>query len=116
MEWEIKMSDNQKILELEKKVSELERLNEKDILTNEIKDLLNKNIEFNEDLKKIVNENKEKLNINEKNCWEYFIRPISIILYLLLTWFIISDTTNKIIEYNKTYTKPIIGQVTPNAK
>lgn len=110
------MSDNQKILELEKKVSELERLNEKDILTNEIKDLLNKNIEFNEDLKKIVNENKEKLNINEKNCWEYFIRPISIILYLLLTWFIISDTTNKIIEYNKTYTKPIIGQVTPNAK
>lgn len=114
MVWEIKMSDSEKIKELEKKVLELEKLKEQYTLTNEIKDLLNKNIILSEDLKKIVDENKEKQNINKKNWWEYFIRPITIILYILLVWFMISNIIDKIMEYNKTNTTTV--QIAPNAK
>jgi len=61
MVWETKMSDSVKIKELERKILELEKLNEKCTLTNDIKISLIKYVEsnekFKEELKKKVDEN-----------------------------------------------------------
>lgn len=108
------MFNSGKIKELERKILELEKLNEKCTLTNDIKISLIKYTESNEEFKKIiekrVEENKEKQNIDKKKWWECSNCPISIIIYILLVWFIFSNMTDKIIEYKKTnITLPTTG-------
>lgn len=114
------MSDNQRIIELERKVLELGKLREKCTLTNDIKISLTKYIESNEEFKKNIeekiDENNKKQNIDKKSWWEYFVRPIPAILYILLVWFMVSNITDKVIEYNKTNKTSTTTQVTPNAK
>lgn len=115
------MFDSGKIKELERKVSELEKLNEKYTLTNDIKELLKECIQSNEEFKKIiekkVEENKYKQNMDKKSWWECSKCPISIIAYILLVWFMLLSMVDKIIEYKKTSIIPqTLVQSMPNAK
>lgn len=111
------MFDSGKIKELERKILELEKLNEKCTLTNDIKISLIKYTESNEEFKKIIEKRvEEKQNIDKKKWWECSNCPIPIIIYILLVWFIFSNITDKIIEYKKTnITLPTIG-LAPDAK
>lgn len=94
MVWEIKMSDNVKIKELERKVLELEKLNDKCTLTNDIKISLIKYIESNEKFKK-----KLKKKVDENICIKkarFFliielIKDIKWIILIIILVFIFSD-------------------------
>lgn len=93
MVWEIKMSDSEKIKELEKKVLELEKLKEQCILTNDIKTSLIKYIESNEKLKeeleKTVDEN---ISINKSKFFLIIelIKDVKWIILIIILVFILS--------------------------
>lgn len=88
------MSDSEKIKELEKKVLELEKLKEQCSLTNEIKDLLNKSIGFNEELKKIVD---ETISAKKSNFFLIIelIKDIKWIVLIIILAFMLSDKVLK---------------------
>lgn len=88
------MSDSEKIRELENKVLELEKLKEQCNLTNEIKDLLNKNIGFYEELKKIVD---ETIFTKKSNFFLIIelIKDIKWIVLIIILVFMLSDKVLK---------------------
>jgi hypothetical protein len=98
MVWEIKMSDSEKIKELEKKVLELEKLKEQCGLTNEIKISLIKYIEsnekFKEALKKKVDEN---ISINKSKFFLIIelIKDVKWVILIIVLVFMLSDKVLK---------------------
>lgn len=98
MVWEIEMSDSEKIKELEKKVSELEKLNEKYTLTNDIKISLTNYIESNEKLKKEL-EKKVDENICIKKARFFLIieliKDLKWVILIIILVFMLSDKVLK---------------------
>lgn len=98
MVWEIKMSDSEKIKELEKKVLELEKLKEQYGLANEIKISLIKYIEsnekFKEALKKKVDEN---ISINKSNFF-LIIELIKDVKWIILIIILVSMLSDKVLK------------------
>lgn len=92
------MSDSEKIKELEKKVSELEKLNEKYTLTNDIKISLTNYIESNEKFKKEL----EK-KVNENICIKKskilliieLIKDVKWVILIIILVFMLSDKVLK---------------------
>ena len=91
-------NNNQKIIELERKVLELEKLNEKFTLINDIKTSLTKCIEsnekFKEELEKKVDEN---ISINKSNFLLIIelIKDIKWIILIIILVFMLSDKVLK---------------------
>ena len=90
MKWRIKMEDK-RILELEKKIQELEKLRDQCSLTNDIKQLLDKCIQSYDNYKKETKELSNNLKIEgsceDKICIKYksiFLIMLAIIVGLII--------------------------------
>lgn len=92
------MSDSEKIKELEKKVSELEKLNEKYTLTNDIKISLTNYIESNEKLKERLEKTFDKdISTNKSNFLLIIelIKDIKWVILIIILVFMLSDKVLK---------------------
>jgi hypothetical protein len=81
------MADNREIIELKRKILELEKLRNDCTLTNEIKDLLNKSIALNEEISEKFKVFSEKYEISKLDKSILIISEIKWVISILIIFF-----------------------------